>query len=860
MLCSTSVLLFIVILNVCLGLFRFPFLSVSPFEAVPHSTAFIFASNQYAEFLAEANDQGISNLFGLVEKAQKDHQALITLLGDSIATNMDWNALATLQKVSATEVDFLYVFDTQKAKVDFTLLQDKLATFKSKTYHYLGHRYQSVKLSEEERLVVFKFRNLLLISRYPVLIEDGIRQLQNYRENLTLRKGFKEIAHNDLEKASTQLYIHAERLSDFFNNYLTQDYRKLLKSLPHFFSWIAIDIDGANQPSLSGRYTKSYQNIKKVSKKTLRNSALLRTIPDNTGMMYLEQGVDFVSTKDSIYQTITEPWINKEWALAVINPQTSIDQLLILGSKGKEYAQHYLERYGKSTGELIHTSYQTFPLVQLLDDRFLDPFCKQLMLDFSNPFYTIIEDQVLFSTSRQSLEMVIDKYIVGQDIFKNETFLKYLNTTPDHPAAMFYVDGKAVHHLLQKIVGGNVRMATQKVSGGITFSFGKGCKPLQLDIINRKIDEKRTSVAWRAALPAKVRTAPKPIWNEALQVYEILIQDESHRLYLLNNVGEILWKRTLTGPILSEIQEIDYHEDGQSKLLFNTANNIYLIDKSGKNIGNYPLKLQSPATNGICVVDFQQNKKYQYFLACKNGHAYGFTKEGNPVYGWNPKSNIGYTTHDFQHFQYQGKDHLMILTEAGKLATFNSEGRPLMQKMSLGKLAAQSPAILDRGKRKVIALLDEYGQLNIINNKGDSYRIPFEKQKKSNLKLTFANLIGDRDKDFVTLSKNKVTCYYQDKRQLKQHFEIELKDNQDEVFAVEVMGNEDYAYFGTLSHSRKEINLFNAQQALHPDFPLAGTTTFAMLDLYQNNQYVLIAGYDKAVYAYHIAKDHPISE
>ena len=38
--------------------------------------------------------------------------------------------------------------------------------------------------------------------------------------------------------------------------------------------------------------------------------------------------------------------------------------------------------------------------------------------------------------------------------------------------------------------------------------------------------------------------------------------------------------------------------------LFNTAQQIWVVDKSGNNIEGFPLKLQSPATNGVAVVDF----------------------------------------------------------------------------------------------------------------------------------------------------------------------------------------------------------------------------------------------------------------
>ena len=46
-----------------------------------------------------------------------------------------------------------------------------------------------------------------------------------------------------------------------------------------------------------------------------------------------------------------------------------------------------------------------------------------------------------------------------------------------------------------------------------------------------------------------------------------------------------------------------------------TANHIHLIDRNGNYVEKYPVKLRSPATNGLAVFDYDKNRDYRMFIA-----------------------------------------------------------------------------------------------------------------------------------------------------------------------------------------------------------------------------------------------------
>jgi hypothetical protein len=79
---------------------------------------------------------------------------------------------------------------------------------------------------------------------------------------------------------------------------------------------------------------------------------------------------------------------------------------------------------------------------------------------------------------------------------------------------------------------------------------------------------------------------------------------------------------------------VDYFRNGKLQLLFSTGNELYLIDRKGNFVEKYPIKLRSPATCGVSVFDYDDNRDYRLFIACEDKHVYAYTRDGNLIAGW----------------------------------------------------------------------------------------------------------------------------------------------------------------------------------------------------------------------------------
>ena len=110
---------------------------------------------------------------------------------------------------------------------------------------------------------------------------------------------------------------------------------------------------------------------------------------------------------------------------------------------------------------------------------------------------------------------------------------------------------------------------------------------------------KKTKSAWELQLDTLVNMKPYIVLNHYTGNKEVLVQDAADNLMLFGTNGKILWKRHLPEKILGQVHQIDFYKNNKLQLLFNTRGYIFLIDRNGKDVENYPIKFKSPATNGL---------------------------------------------------------------------------------------------------------------------------------------------------------------------------------------------------------------------------------------------------------------------
>ncbi|MEK7253477.1 MAG: DUF3352 domain-containing protein, partial [Bacteroidota bacterium] len=597
-----------------------------------------------------------------------------------------------------------------------------------------------------------------------------------------------------------------------------------------------------------------------------RNSPVLpfknafQSLPDNlTAFAWLAQD-DFRAEKSGkLWGKYFDDWAGNEFAYALGEPleNEAMEQFILLKTKDAKRAEDCLQKFADQVGWLEKDyDYQMFKVRQIMASDLSEMLG---VAKLENPFVTVMGDFVLFGNSKAGVERWLDKYLAGQTFSKNAAFLQSIRPLPDAAQGFVFFESERTWQQLTSFldpeilrsVGGNPlkfnHLAATLNKKGSQFELAIVAPQVQLAVLEK--EKKPANILWRAPLAQPAAMPPAVFKNPATGEMEVFIQDESNQVYLISRSGRVLWRRKLEERILSEVEQVDLENEDEGQFVFSTATKIYALDRGGSDMPGFPFFLQTPASNGVTVIDFFESKDYQFFIACENGLAYGFDEKGSPVEGWRPHEGIGKVRHPLVHFQEGGKDYLVLLDSAGVLKVYQKNGAARFPKVELGGFFNQPPDFQAGKTGSRIVACDSSGSVSVVNLSGESFKLSLRAGKNRNVQFAFADLAGDERKDYLALSGEHLTLYNYEGSIFKKRFDYEFSKPQDEVFKAHWAGNKkDFA--GTVDKNGRQIFLLDGDGRLLPQFPLAGTTAFVIADLLGDGKPVVVVGNGESVYAY----------
>jgi len=206
------------------------------------------------------------------------------------------------------------------------------------------------------------------------------------------------------------------------------------------------------------------------------------------------------------------------------------------------------------------------------------------------------------------------------------------------------------------------------------FSELPGQKFFTISMLHHRdiIDE--APVVWSALLDTVVQSGPWPFVNHYTKEQEVLVQDASNKLYLINKDGKTLWKKKLTASIIGDISMVDLFVNGKYQMLFATEDHIHLIDRNGNPVNEFPVKLSGKASVAPTMVRYSSKDDPRIFIGDGN-RLINVNEQGIAVKGWNDPALASELAAPIRYFNYSGKDYLMAQTRGGKVHFFDRQGK-----------------------------------------------------------------------------------------------------------------------------------------------------------------------------------------
>ncbi len=475
---------------------------------------------------------------------------------------------------------------------------------------------------------------------------------------------------------------------------------------------------------------------------------------------------------------------------------------------------------------------------------------------FKDPWFIFLGDFVVFANKQASLRLLAERFDSGRTLSSDPEYRAFASRLTSTGLLTLYANTGRSFQLLKE-------MANKRFAAWLDRSFSHFAKlsPVGLQfskyrdgifLINGFMKssgrmEKRNNLLWKTGLDTSISYGPLLVKNHNNGKAEILAQDASGQLYLINGSGTVLWKKKLDGPIVGQVEQVDFYRNGKLQYLFTSRHSIYLIDRLGRNVENFPLRLPSAVSSGMAAIDYNRNGNYRMFLACENGNIYGFDKSGKPLRGWSPRAMGEKVRFPVSHFVADTRDYLMIQDEKGTLYLLNRKGKNRKGPFKLNTTFMQAFYAAPGRRGFELLNMDTGGVLYRINEREEVSR---DTLVNTSGEVLFRYLDLDHDgKNEYLVMDDAYLRVFDGKEALR--FVYPLPDGiAKDIQVIEIEGKKHLALY---SREKERIYVLDASGKELSGFPLPGLTAPVAAPFLSADDWLVVSGLsDHTLAAYRI--------
>lgn len=834
----------------------------------------------------------------------KYQQLLAEVLSESELSELVNNAQLTIAtKITGRDhTTFSYIFPLQnsnKKKYIEKLLLHSCKDSKTTSRPYSGFEIFHVAKSADDSNYFYAFaQGLFILSTSQISLEDALLQISN-NNSLLDKKSFQELKKVASANDDINIFINGITFPKLLSLNLDRKYAQFIKELTDFTTQAGLDVSvGDNNILLNGfLYTNTddffYTNI------LLNQDPVKLTIEDITPAntqfwaalslsnedayldnykRYLEQTGDIKAYRNfsnefekqtgslpeqfiysildsEIGLVVSEDKILNETAnsYCVLRTKSRSETLKALDSLFQKYANKQ-KNFGKISSYKVDEtlSYKIYPFPF---SNFAHMMWGGLFFETKTNYCTLIDNYLVFGSRKESLHRYID-YIVRRKTLKHDAFYQsqkefWVDDESSFTAYLRNGEGsflkKYGNESLKASLSEKAKNLKKFPSASIQLKNIKNMLYVNGYISYSQNPKKAPETVWQSRLDNPLRMKPVMVSNHKTKEQELIFQDTKNVLYLVSNAGRILWKLPLSEPILGTIHQVDTYKNKKLQYLFNTKSKLYLIDRNGNDVANFPIQLRAKATNGIAVFDYDNNRNYRIFIATDDKKTYLYNIEGRLIEGWKAEQNEHVISQEIQHFVNASKDYIAyndgyrnyILSRRGEVR--------VLPKQNFNKAAHSQLCILKASQKQKCSLVatDTTGLIHFTHLDG---AVTTKKVGEFTSKHSFASydINADGATDFIFTDNGSLMVFDSSGKELFTHkFETE---------------NLSTPHFYSFSAKEKKVGvcaegkiyLFNSDGSIYDGFPLEGYSDFTIGFTHESDQQfnLFVAGNNDLLFNY----------
>lgn len=796
------------------------------FQAVPYQAAWIIDIKDPVGFYNDLKPSNIiyqdlieMGILGDVDKVMNNLASASSSSPELFKAFGNSSLVVSMSSSGASSHDILYslkVPDHTDEIAILKLLDSDLLTLETKPFKtYDGAEFYkfSFKGLESQMLASF-FNDYLLVSTSAMVMEDAIRQL-NSDVSIKDEPQFSSVYQTAGDKRAVNVFVNVEGLHEWVLQRVDTHHKQGFERMGNFSGWTALDLLSKPNSLLLNGYSYSNDSIRNyLSILEGQNEGRIeatKILPPNTAFFvhysisdfkgwrksyneYLSAKNQLVSFRNglAVFETDSAPRISEvfedlsgsELVYAILEVPADINDmpfsaigdrsLAVLRARDPESSLEKLSRFMKKhDGEAIASEYREVEIYELQADGLIGAFFGDLFHPMRNKFMAMVDGYLIFADLKSTLREVINA-VKGDKTLEDDI---HFQSFSDHLSASsnisVYANIARSPYLLSYFL--DARSKTwideylplfRKFDGlAVQISREEGNRFYHNIFLSRNpIYKQITSSLWELPIDTMPSIRPQLFTNHYTKTKEIFVQDMNFKAYLISSTGRVLWTRQLDGIVQGGIEQVDRYKNNKYQLLLNTQNKVYLLDRNGKDVDGFPVKLKVPTRMRLSLMDYDKNRKYRILIPDTLGGISCYNIEGKQVKGWTYKRKSELTSR-IEFMQVKRKDYLVATTLDGEVLVLNRKGErrvKLDHKIFKGRNAGLT---LDKGKdlkTSYILTSDTVGNVLRLSLSGELENIQLNGNSRDQY-FDFVDVDGDLKRDFLIQGVLRIQAFDQER-------------------------------------------------------------------------------------------------
>lgn len=730
--------------------------------------------------------------------------------------------------------------------------------------------------------------DIFMASEDFILVEDAIRQSNS--QSLLNNREFTAVYKTIEETALANIFINHLTIHQILAKLVAPEIRKNLSRLTAYSNWSELDLSSnAAEISLEGfsvtrDSTDTYLNV--FRNQEPEKLTITEAIPSSASYFialnlkntrtYLDQYEAFLRAKGNFYpremklidfrkKTGTDPAalikevggtqfagvftnINKS------NPEQNRFFVAELNDKSvaKEKLQKAVSEYSatsKTVGEKLKTSYtagkNSLDIYQLPIGSMGESLFGSAFSGISAGYFTIYDRYLICGDNLPGMKNYLQNLAQEKTMDKDSAYLAFTRKAMPNPNLYVYAKIPKIIRLKDVLLRPEISASASQSEDIIRkYSFFSWQLSTSGSMVKNRIAIKYDPLAkeepqtvWQLKLEGQLAQAPKFVLNHKdLANREIIVCDRKNNVSLINKEGLVLWTMNIPDEIISEIHQIDLYRNNKFQYIFNTKNQLYIIDRMGNKVGKYPVALKSVATNGVAVIELGKNKEYRFVVAGADRKIYAFDRDGRPVQKWNTTETDATVTRPIEYHEVGGKD-FFIASDNQKIYFIDRQGKLRDVQPAAFAQSSNPFYFVNDGNPHLIAS-DQSGKIHVIDFSGEA-EIKEIGRFGAGHHFVAADIDGNGSVEYLFAEGKKLSVFANDGKKL---FEKAFPETISELPQIGKMGG-NAGKIGIVVGSENKIYLLEPNGSVTKGFPLDGNSGFALGKFNDSNSWFnLITG------------------